>query len=343
MAKNKDIDSAEELSRLLDELNAGKEPASNDPETAELLKIAALLRQSDIPASPPPHLLEQTAARAMAGLQAREPKKKRRNNWLYSSALGTAAAVLLAVGLHLLPTSPLKQPPLTPQPIGDDYQPPLVETPLVAARAEQTPAATSSKPSPEARQQITAPPSADPRGTASVAPDAPITAPPVQLPVVASPSPNAQQPPTAPPGSPGQPPQQPNSKQSADIAGPESLRLAETRTLFKAAVIPKNAPQPVIPLRWADQKPDIIDNDQVTGTIRQAFHTGTANEIIITQHPLAKIASVEETPSLTASDAGSRKTGTLNRVTIIRYGQEITIEGQQPREELLKIAESLVP
>ena len=92
---------AEELSAAIDQLNAGQPSVTTDQETAELLAVAALLRNSALPVKPPEHILSVTVERAAAGLAA--PKKPSRNPWLYSGLLGAAAALLVFFGLHGTP------------------------------------------------------------------------------------------------------------------------------------------------------------------------------------------------------------------------------------------------
>ena len=92
---------AEELSAAIDQLNAGQPSVTTDQETAELLAVAALLRNSALPVKPPEHILSATVERAAAGLAAH--KKPSRNPWLYSGLLGAAAALLVFFGLHGTP------------------------------------------------------------------------------------------------------------------------------------------------------------------------------------------------------------------------------------------------
>ena len=92
---------AEKLSAAIDQLNAGQPSVTTDQETAELLAVAALLRNSALPVKPPEHILSATVERAAAGLAA--PKKPSRNPWLYSGLLGAAAALLVFFGLHGTP------------------------------------------------------------------------------------------------------------------------------------------------------------------------------------------------------------------------------------------------
>lgn len=109
-------DKIDELSKALDELNTGRKPKQDDAETSELLEMAALIKKVDFQVRPPQHLLDQTVSRAAAGLTA--AKFRRRNAWMYSGMLGTAAAVILVIGLQVMPflqqISPSELPPEPP-------------------------------------------------------------------------------------------------------------------------------------------------------------------------------------------------------------------------------------
>ena len=80
----------EELSVALDRLNSGQTTQSNDQEISDLLEVAALLRNSDLPAKPPAHILSASVEQATSGLHAQT--NRRRMPWVYSGLLGAAAA-----------------------------------------------------------------------------------------------------------------------------------------------------------------------------------------------------------------------------------------------------------
>lgn len=158
-------DELDKLSRSLDQLNAGQQPADNSPEIAELLEVAALLKQSDLPVAPPSHILDATVQRAASGLRAGRVSRTR---WMYSGLLGAAASLLIFLSLQGLPewrstTLPLAstQPPApaaqtidavppattTGSPAGATFESPPSVPPAVLAPVPQVPSAKSqSKP-----------------------------------------------------------------------------------------------------------------------------------------------------------------------------------------------------
>lgn len=101
----------DELSHAIDELNAGHEPSECNNENAELLALAALLKNAGLPARPPSHVLNAVVQRAEDGLKAE--KARHRKSWMYSGVLGAAASIMLFLGIHGLP-SPVSQPAQIP-------------------------------------------------------------------------------------------------------------------------------------------------------------------------------------------------------------------------------------
>ena len=128
---------ADELSRSLDELNAGRRPKAGGDENAKLLEVASLIKQSGLHAAPPPHILEAAVQSAAAGLSAN--RSKRRNAWMYSGVVGAAASLLLFLGLHGLPgqgTAPAAPPmpsQAEPAPVSDPQKSPPPGPPPVAS------------------------------------------------------------------------------------------------------------------------------------------------------------------------------------------------------------------
>lgn len=315
-----EIDEMEELSLLLDELNSGRKPDCENPETAELLAVADLLKKEGGPVCPPQHILDQTVDRALAGIQAGKQKPSRA--WWYSGALGTAAAVILVFGLNLLPSwqeqipvppppSAVSQQPNTLQPKPDNEQPPTVSP---AAPTEKS---TSADSAPAARQQA---PTDEQKKSPPVA--------------------------KTPPIEPVKPPTTTNEK---SILAEQAPRTSQSKSVYlPPAAFPEAAqsPQPAItPLTIPGQKPDLLVIDRENGTVRQVYHKGTPQEITITQRlrPRDSGDAQIKAQSPAALQAREDNEAVVNTVQVKIAGQEVTIEGRQSRQELLNLAESLTP
>lgn len=294
MPKNHDT-SADELSRLLDELNTGKAPLCDDPELRELLGIATLLHNHPpaVP-QPPQHVLELTVAQAQAGLRA---SKRRRFTWLFSGAIGTAAAVLLAFGLHFYSAPPALQPPIVAD-TGETVLPTVVPPATAALPARQSP---SSSPSPVASQH------------------------------------SAIRPPTAAkdnalPGKPIINGEQSDSSRLAAASPPGQNIVAEhAPTLFKSTRLPDTFL--LMPAKLPGRTPAEISQAADGSTVRQVFDPGTTMEVIITQR---WSSTVGKTANTTSSNAD-----TNHRLSITRNGQDITLEGRLPLQELQRLADTL--
>lgn len=297
------------LSESIDKLNSGGTPQPEEPETAELLEVAALLQKSGLPAQPPEHILAATVQSAVDGLA--QSSTRRRNSWMYSGILGAAAAFLLFVGIHGFPDiqeiSPIVSPPTETASAPVTQQAPAIRTatpPPVVAK----PAADAEPPS-AAKAQVPAPPQPAP----SPAP-APSAAPKVVAP-----------------------------------AQPERATASTQPRLYKSAPAPaaKSAASPqlaavVLPGR----SPESISQDRETGTLQQFFSRGTPQALTITQRvpsstePLTKDHN-KSTGQTEAYSAKADKAMPLNKLVIIWNGQQITLEGPQTLLELTAIAEQI--
>ncbi|MDR3566083.1 MAG: hypothetical protein P4N59_32235 [Negativicutes bacterium] len=310
--KLKPSDDLDELSRFLDEMNAGRHPACADEETAELLAVADFIRKADIPVQPPRHILDQTVDRALAGLQA--GKRQPSRIWMYSGVLGTAAAVILVVGLNLLPSWQQQVP---------------------------VPAPTSVVVAPQQQTQPTSEPAAYSRGDSVDAARPPVTAPAAEQPVLPG-----SQPPAAP-----VPPQTttPAAKSpDAPQIMAEVPRSGQSKSLYlpsePSVAASKSAAPTVKPLILLGQVPDQVITDQEKGTLRQIFYKGTPQEIAVTQrlHPKNSAGQLKTAVS-SLPEFSPDQPNPINTVRLMIAGQEVTIEGRQPKEDLMKIAESLSP
>ena len=305
---------AEELSAAIDQLNAGQPSVTTDQETAELLAVAALLRNSALPVKPPEHILSVTVERAAAGLAAH--KKPSRNPWLYSGLLGAAAALLVFFGLHGTPEI---------QEIAQQTMPAAV--PQATPTEKTTPVAPTEKPR-------SGPPQAKP-----ASPDA-TSAPPAAAPPAAAPSAPPAAAPAAKPAAPVQP-------------VPAEARAERAATSLKSAIPPampkeKATAGDLTALKLPGRTADSITQDSTSGSIRQVFSTGTPQELVITQRKLPagqKDAAVQSEQAATPEMARKYSIGptTVNKVVITINDQEITLEGRQTVEELSALAKRLKP
>lgn len=156
------------LNESIDQLNAGHNPRVDDPETADLLAVATLLRESGLPVTPPDHILTATRQAAADGLAV--SRSRRRLTWMYSGLAGAAAAFLIFVGLHgftpvqevastvALPSSSLSVPAGEPATAGSS-----APSQLPASAAPQPKATTVSSQPPPAPKST---PAAAPRQSA---------------------------------------------------------------------------------------------------------------------------------------------------------------------------------
>ncbi|WP_094603964.1 hypothetical protein SPSIL_043890 [Sporomusa silvacetica DSM 10669] len=113
-------------------------------------------------------------------------------------------------------------------------------------------------------------------------------------------------------------------------------------------------PSPVVPavegtmLALADRKADIVSIDAISKTIRQVYHQGDPDEIIITQapKPTNALRSVPVPPQVQKKmaipkEAINSNLPNRNKVTVIIDNNEVTLEGATSQEELLRLAKTL--
>ena len=304
----------EELSAALDRLNSGQTTQSNDQEISELLEVAALLRNSDLPVKPPEHILSATIEQAIAGLHAQP--KRRRMPWVYSGLLGAAAALLVFFGLHGTPEiqdiAQQTMPAAVPQQPQSSVPAPAMPTPAAkpSTAESESPAAVPAKPLP--RPQQARPPAAE-------------STPPAAAPAAKPPAPVQPVP----------------AEARAERAAP-SLKSA----------IPPVAPQEkatadrLVPLKLPGRTPDTITQDSADN-IRQVFNTGTPQELVISQR---KLPTGQKNAAVHSEQAATRDTKNYsvgppgpNKLTVTINGQEVTLEGRQSLEELAELAKTLKP
>lgn len=305
----------EALSLLLDEINAGRQPKCADPETAELLAVADLIKTAGIQVRPPQHILDQTVDQALSLIKA--DKRKSLRGWWYSGTLGTAVAVILVTLLNLLPSWP--QVPFAPSPSSVSQQhkvlqpkPSTEQVPLSSHTTTDKPAKQPPNTAPDTKRQLP-PPKPNPAVTKQppAKPSKPIV---TELPIIA--------------------------EKTSQLG---QSKAAHSR--LKSYLVPEKSSLPVItPLTIPGRVPDLVLTDKKSGVLYQIYKKGTLQEIIITQRFCLKttdtindkLKSPERKSSVSDPDA-------VNIVQMKIFGQEVTIKGRQSRQELLKLAKSLKP
>ena len=303
----KKFDNLDELSMLLDELNAGRTPECADSETAELLAMAEWAKSADLPVRPPQHILDETVNRAFAGLEAGQPK--RTGSWWYSGALGTAAAVLI-IGLQMLP-SWREQVPAIPAPVVAEKP---ADTPRTSAVSEQSPTSpqvTPAETAPAVKQNAPSPPPTPLAASQAPAPETPTPVP---------------------------------AKEPARLAE-EAPRTSQAKAAYITEEAKPPGPVPSLtPLKLPGKTPDLVVIDRTKGLLRQIYDKGTPQEIIIVQRLQQR--DTASTPANLPSNGVSKAMTFTPDTTVVQVtigDQEITVEGRRSRQELLQLAESLAP
>ena len=133
-------------------------------------------------------------------------------------------------------------------------------------------------------------------------------------------------------------------------AQPES----EAATPAPSVVLALDLPPASIPsasavmLVLADRKADSVTIDAISKTIRQVYHQGEPDEIIITQAPKRtnEFRSVPISPPVLAKKSIHKEIvasnlPNRNKVTVIIDNNEVTLEGAASQEELLSLAKTL--
>ena len=312
----------EDLSAALDRLNSGQTSQSNDQEISELLEVAVLLRNSDLPAKPPAHILSASVEQATSGLHAQT--KRRRMPWVYSGLLGAAAALLVFFGLHGTPEI---------QDIAQQTMPAAVPQANPSEKTAPTNTTSSSDAKSDAKSAAPVAPMEKPRSgplqAKPAAPNAP-AAPPAATPSIT--------PPAAKPPAPVQP-------------VPAEARAERAAPSMKSAIPPaapkeKATADSLVPLKLPGRSPDSITQDSAD-SIRQVFNTGTPQELVISQR---KLPTGQKNAAVQSEQAATRDTKNYsvgppgpNKLTVTINGQEVTLEGRQSLEELAELAKKLSP
>lgn len=294
------------LNESIDQLNAGHNPRVDDPETADLLAVATLLRESGLPVTPPDHILTATRQAAADGLAV--SRSRRRLTWMYSGLAGAAAAFLIFVGLHGF--TPVQE---------------VASTVALPSSSLSVPAgepATAGSPAPS---QL--PASAAPQPKATTVSSQPPPPPPAE-----SPAPPAQ------PATKSTPAAAP--RQSAPATQARLYKAAPVPS--DRQVDPSRVTALILPGRV----PDSVTSDPVTGVIRQVFAFGTVQEVVITQRktPVDESVPAANSEQAAGGTKSAEKKAALrpyNKLVEFWNGQQITVEGPQPLADLAAILQQL--
>lgn len=338
---------AEILSQLIDELNAGQQPESDNPETAELLAIAALIKNAEPVVRPPQHLLDQTVDKILAEQSAKPVKQPKKFwSWLNPGVLGAAASLLLVAGLQLYPSwnSSEVQTVSAPANVIEKQEPvPLAQPAATGAGKIPAAAMRQASPATEAQEKTSE--------ALSERPQIPTALQPVNpslsnngnsgIPTANSAEPAA---PETTKKAPVLNEQAPVKAEKAPIMMEKASVSNKSGSINKAAAFTMDDPADRLPLpilSLPGQTPDEISSDKKTGTVRQVFWKGTPQEVIITQRRVRLEETAAQAAPIIKPEPGEEKTAALNSVTLILHGQEVTVEGRRTEQELTKIAKQL--
>jgi hypothetical protein len=178
---------------------------------------------------------------------------------------------------------------------------------------------------------------------------APVTEAP-QPPTIAKTPPNLVTPPadTRTPVLPAKPAQDSQAAQpeAADVTPPAAQEPS-------IALVPPQSPVPAASetmLALAERKADIVSIDAATKRIRQVYHQGAPDEIIVTQAPKIQrnLRTAPQPPEARAKMAAPVPNESVeikpphrNKVTVTVDNTEVTLEGAATEEELLRLAKTL--
>lgn len=322
MPANKEQYLLEELSRAIDRLNAGRPAECHDcdRETKELLAVASLVKQTAPVKQPSAKWLRQTVDQVAAELSA--ARRKRRLAWLYSGVAGAVVAAAALVVFSLAPGVPQDGPQVLPPLEGTVVIEKVAQTPDAANSLAD--AAASGLPRQEPQLAET------PRDlTSSVRPAA-------------------------------------SESSSPRTAKPDEATPRVAQEEVKSGQAPVNSAggeEKIALFTLAGKAARTVAVDEVTGAVRQIFDSDRG-EVIVTQRRIdaAQAASAgkgrqaaaltqkavtaqppanaDERPAVARERSAEGQNS--NQITIILHGREVTVEGRLPKEELLKIARSLV-
>lgn len=336
MLKDKEYDQTEELSQGLDQLHDGKQPALQDEEVKELIKLAAAVKQSYQQEELPRGLIGEMADTLAAELG--EEKVKRRKNWLYGGFIGTIAAVVIAAFVpFLLPQTPNSNIAQTT----DDG----IEKQQIAAITDQSANLGIAEPSKESTSKPVKPDQQEESSNSNTADKKAADS----LPMVIAEIIQGTESPS----------KEDKSNQVAALQQDAPKEIAmQRRTFMDEKIVGSTkaedqnqseiAAMVVIPNLEAQS----IKIDNVHRVVQQVYNMGSNDEIIITQKmpddsqvkskaKMKQDAAQETVQSAAMGSIMEKVSESTNSITVKVDKYNITIEGRKSAEELQKIADSL--
>lgn len=314
---------AEELSREIDKLTIDGPRAVADPEMAGLLEVADMMKHSCSGDEIPHSLIGGMADVLSVELKARQ--ENRRRSRLYTILAGSAAAVVLAVGLQMtlfqtnneLPPVQQLEARVTPTaPAGQASGAAERTTPAPAARQqdkEEMPAAEAQRgPIPQAAAGLL--PAAVLDRINEAAGEAKAEGKSGQLAM------NKADTAT------GETPQENMLMAKARVAAPAGRENGGEQGVIRLLVLPGQIAQSIT------VAPD-------RRLVEQIYKINGREEIRVIQRLSGTLPADEAASRRTEASAAKEK---VNRVMVTRDGYEVTVEGKQTATELKKLADSLV-
>jgi hypothetical protein len=335
MPNDKEYNQADELSRCLDNLHNSEPLMIQDGEIEELLDVVALVKQSFSQEDLPKLLINEMVDTLAAELKIK--KQRRLRQWLYGGLAGTAAAVVIAACVQFL------LPQTIDNHIAQHVDNSLSDQQIAAAANPNVPIAPKlpetkvpQQEQPNESTKITVPSSNEDKAVNSVS-------------KVITDIMQGAEPPVI-----EQKPDQvailqqtPNGMTMQENAAKKEMGNRSVRTSKRIQPAHKMTAMMVIPNQAAQST--TVDN--ANGVIRQIYHLDNKDEIIITQrlldeNELKNKEDVQQNkiqvPEQSAMQPFSEKAKDSNNSITLKVGKyDITIEGQETKAELQKIAASL--
>lgn len=323
MLNNKDVNQAGELSECLDDCNDGRQFITQDEEIKELVEMANLVKQSYSQKVVPQLLIADFVDNLAAELKIQK-KQQRRTYWLYGGLVGTAAAVLIAAFIQLL------LPQSTNNNIAQQFDDSMQTQETVAVADQSSEPIVTQKVNAMIRQPVQSGSSGSPVGPIgqSVEKKAIDDRPKVIAKII-------------------QVSQSPKMDEKPDQVA--ILQQEIPKAMMKISQFAGNTSIVVLPNQVAQS----ITVDNKSGTIRQVYNQGTNDEIIITQHLLDEsmtktqddskhsvVQLVDEPATMKTNNKDNKNS--VNSLTVKVDKYYIMIEGKKTKEDLQKIAESLL-